>query len=164
MSIQFVSVLSHRLFPPQRFEAYFPLAVWFTGLWLYLKSFLYFCFLYMIGLDPPPYTTEIQVEITYFAIALVPALVLAWALWNEKDWGLTPAIVFLFLDTPFLFIHVLRLGQEGFLDSGLTRTLEFGGLVLNVVCLAWLLRFRVHHSSIHVSDGLGGGRNKKYID
>jgi|UniRef100_A0A7C4AQK2 hypothetical protein len=142
MSINVLSGLSHKLFPPRRFESDFPLAVWFAGLWLYLKSFLYVCFLYMIGLDPPPYPAEVQVEIAYFAIALIPTFVLAWSLWNEKKWGLTPAIVFLVIDTPFLLMHVLRLGQEGFLDSGLTRMLEFGGLVLNVVCLAWLLGSR----------------------
>ncbi len=139
MKTQFFSTFSHKLFPLRRFEQDFPIAVWFTGLWLYLKSFLYFCFIYMIGLDPPPYPIEIQIEAGYFAVALVPSFVLAWALWNEKKWGLKPAIVFLFVDTPFLLMHVLRLGQEGFLDSGLTKTLELGGLILNVVCLAWLL-------------------------
>lgn len=142
MSVQTLSPIFHKLFPPRRFENDFPLAVWFTGLWFYLKGFLYFCFLYMIGLDPPPYPGEVQIEIVYFAIAMVPTLVLAWSLWNEKNWGMTLAIVFLFIDTPFLLMHVLRLGSEGFLDSGLTKTLEFGGLALNVVCLAWMLGYR----------------------
>lgn len=142
MSIQFVNSFSNILFPSRRFENDFPLVMWFTGLWLYLKSFLYLCFLYMIGLDPPPYPIEIQAETAYFALAIVPAFVLAWALWNEKSWVLTPAIVFSFIDTPLVLMHVLRLAQEGFLDSGLTRVLEFGSLVLNVVCLGWLLGYR----------------------
>lgn len=130
------------LFPPERFELSFPLAWWLAGLWLYLKSFLYVCFVYMIGLDPPPYSGEILFEIAYFAVALFPALILAWALWNNKKWALMPAIVFFFVDTPILFMHVMRLGQEGFLDSGLTKALELGSLVLNVVCLGWLLGYR----------------------
>jgi hypothetical protein len=139
--------LSLTLFPPERFELSFPLALWLAGLWLYLKSFLYVCFLYMIGLDPPPYSGEVLVEIVYFAFAFFPALILAWALWNNKKWALIPTIIFFFIDTPILFMHVIRLGQEGFLDSGLTKTLELGSLVLNVVCLGWLLGYRATRKS-----------------
>ena len=45
---------SWQLFPKSRFDLDFPLALWFAGLWFYLKSFLYVCYLYMLGLDPPP--------------------------------------------------------------------------------------------------------------
>ena len=41
-------------FPVRRFDADFPLSYWFAGLWLYLKGFLYFCYFYMQGIEPPP--------------------------------------------------------------------------------------------------------------
>jgi len=34
----------------RRFELDFPLVFWFAGLWLFLKSFLCLCYLYMMGL------------------------------------------------------------------------------------------------------------------
>jgi hypothetical protein len=96
----------------------------------------------MLGLEPPPYSTAVDFEIVYFAITMIPALLLGLALWNEKKSTVIPAIIFLMVDTPVLLYHVIRLGQEGFLDSGLTRALEFGSLVLNVVALGWLFGYR----------------------
>ena len=129
-------------FPRRRFDEDFPLAFWFAGLWFYLKSFLYLCYLYMIGTEPPPYSTSEIVEVAYFGVALLPSLLLGASLWNEKKWVVVPAIFFLVLDTPFLLFHVLRLAEAGFLESGLTRALEFGSLILNVVALAWLIGYR----------------------
>jgi len=125
-------------FPQRRFDPDFPLAFWFAGLWFYLKSFLYLCYIYMFGLEPPPYSPEVWFEIVYFAVTMIPAFLLGLALWNEKKRVIIPAIIFLMVDTPVLFYHVMRLAHEGFLDSGLTRVLEFGSLVLNVVALGWL--------------------------
>ncbi|MEI7448903.1 MAG: hypothetical protein WCJ75_04705 [Desulfomonile sp.] len=129
-------------FPSRRFEVDFPLVFWFAGLWFYLKSFLYVCYIYMAGLEPPPYPPEVTVEIVYFGLAIVPSLLLGLALWNEKRWAVVPAIGFLLLDTPVLFLHVLRLAHDGFLDSGLTKILELGSLVLNVVAVGWLIGYR----------------------
>ncbi|MDQ7783379.1 MAG: hypothetical protein RDU20_10895 [Desulfomonilaceae bacterium] len=129
-------------FPKRRFDPDFPLAFWFAGLWFNLKSFLYLCYLYMIGTEPPPYTDSEVVEAVYFGIALLPSLCLGLALWNEKKWAVIPAIVFLVLDTPLLLFHVLRLAEAGFLESGLTRALEFGSLVLNVTAVGWLIKYR----------------------
>jgi hypothetical protein len=134
--------LPFQWFPQRRFDPDFPLAFWFAGLWFYLKSFLYLCYIYMLGLEPPPYSTAVDFEIVYFAVTMIPALLLGLALWNEKKRFLIPAIIFLMIDTPVLLYHVIRLGQEGFLDSGLTRVLEFGSLVLNVVALGWLFGYR----------------------
>ena len=134
--------LPFQWFPQRRFDPSFPLAFWFAGLWFYLKSFLYLCYIYMLGLEPPPYSTDVVFEIVYFAVTMVPALLLGLALWNEKKGAVIPAIIFLMVDTPVLLYHVIRLGQEGFLDSGLTRALEFGSLVLNVVALGWLFGHR----------------------
>ncbi|MGO9568310.1 MAG: hypothetical protein ACLP5H_12285 [Desulfomonilaceae bacterium] len=134
--------LPFQWFPQRRFDFDFPLAFWFAGLWFYLKSFLYLCYIYMLGLDPPPYSTAVDFEIVYFAVTMIPALLLGLAMWNEKKWAVMPAIVFLMVDTPVLLYHVIRLGQEGFLDSDLTRVLEFGSLVLNVVALGWLFGHR----------------------
>lgn len=134
--------LPFQWFPQRRFDSDFPLAFWFAGLWFYLKSFLYLCYVYMLGLEPPPYSTIVDFEIVYFAVTMIPALLLGLALWNEKKSVVIPAIVFLMVDTPVLLYHVIRLGQEGFLDSGLTRVLEFGSLLLNVVALGWLFGHR----------------------
>jgi len=130
------------LFPGRRFDYDFPLALWFAGLWFYLKSFLYVCYLYMLGLDPPPYSGPIIVEIVYFAVTIVPAFLLGLMLWNERKRVTTWAIGFLFVDTPMLLFHVLRLEAAGYLDSGLTKVLEFGSLVLNVIALGWLIGYR----------------------
>jgi hypothetical protein len=135
-------LLPFQWFPQRRFDADFPLAFWFAGLWFYLKSFLYLCYIYMLGLEPPPYSTAVDFEIVYFAVTMIPALLLGLALWNEKKGAVIPAMIFLMVDTPVLLYHVIRLGQEGFLDSGLTRVLEFGSLVLNVVALGWLFGHR----------------------
>ncbi|MCX5862401.1 MAG: hypothetical protein WCG29_00895 [Desulfomonile sp.] len=129
-------------FPQRRFDAEFPLVFWFVGLWFYLKSFLYVCYLYMLGVEPAPHPPEAVAEIVYFGLAFIPALLLGLALWHEKTRVVVPAIVFLFVDTPLLLFHVLRLAQDGFLDSGLTKILELGSLVLNVVALGWLLGYR----------------------
>lgn len=131
-----------QLFPGRRFDSDFPLALWFAGLWFYLKSFLYVCYLYMLGLDPPPYSGPIIVEIVYFAVTIVPAFLLGLMLWNERKRVTTWAIAFLFVDTPMLLFHVLRLEAAGYLDSGLTKVLEFGSLVLNVIALGWLIGYR----------------------
>jgi hypothetical protein len=125
-------------FPQRRFDLDFPLAFWFAGLWLYLKSFLYLCYIYMLGLEPPPYSAAADFEIAYFAVTMIPALLLGLALWNEKKQAVMPAILFFLVDTPVLLYHLMRLAEEGFLDSGLTRVLEFGSIALNVVALGWL--------------------------
>ena len=119
----------------------FPLAFWFAGLWFYLKSFLYLCYVYMLGLNPPPYSTAVLVETAYFAATLIPCFLLGAAFWNEKKWVLLPAILFLLVDTPMLIFHVVRLTQAGYMDAGLTRVLEFGSLFLNVVALSWLFGY-----------------------
>jgi hypothetical protein len=131
-----------RLFPRRRFDTSFPLALWFAGLWFYLKSFLYVCYLYMLGLDPPPYLDAVVVEIVYFAVTIIPAFLLGLMLWNERKWIVPWAIAFLFVDTPLLIFHVLRLRDAGYLDSGLTMALEFGSLILNVIALGWLIGYR----------------------
>lgn len=130
-----------RWFPRRRFDPDFPLAFWFAGLWFYLKSFLYLCNLYMIGLEPAPYALDVKVEIVYFAVAFIPSLLLGMALWNEKRSALKPAIVFLVVDTPFLLFHVIRLAETGMLESGLTNVLEYGGLALNLVAVCWLIGY-----------------------
>ena len=132
---------SDKWFPVRRFDPDFPLALWFTGLWFYLKSFLYICYLYMIGMDPPPYVGAAKVEIVYFGLAFLPAFLLGLALWNEKKWAVKPAVFFIVVDTPFLLFHVLRLANSGFLESGLTMVLEYGSLALNMVAIGWLIRF-----------------------
>lgn len=134
-------------FPARRFDPAFPMVFWFAGLWFYLKSFLYVCYLYMLGLEPPPYPSEVVVEIVYFGAAFIPCLLLGLAFWNEKKWVVVPAIALLLVDTPLLLLHVLRLAQEGFLDSGLTRILEFGSLALNVLGIGWLLGYRTKEKS-----------------
>ncbi len=129
-------------FPERRFDLDFPLVYWFAGLWFYLKGFLYICFIYMLGSDPGPYEPAIIFETFYFSIALIPAVILGYAFWNEKEWALTPAIVYLLLDSPILLFRVLRLAEAGFLDSGLTQVFELGGLILDLVTLGWLFAYR----------------------
>jgi hypothetical protein len=128
--------------PERRFDADFPLAFWFAGLWMYLKSFLYLCNVYSMGLEPPPYSTFVIAEAIYFGVMIVPAFLLGFALWNERKWVVPWAIFFLLVDTPVLLFHVMRLSESGFMDSDLTRVLEFGALGLNVVSLGWLLGYR----------------------
>jgi hypothetical protein len=94
--------LPFQWFPQSRFDPSFPLAFWFAGLWFYLKSFLYLCYIYMLGLEPPPYSADVVFEIVYFAVTMVPALLLGLALWNEKKGAVIPAIIFLMVDTPVL--------------------------------------------------------------
>ncbi|MEJ2715538.1 MAG: hypothetical protein P8182_00100 [Deltaproteobacteria bacterium] len=134
---------SEKLFPRRRFESDFPLVLWFAGLWLYLKSFLYVCYLYMIGVEPPPYSLATKVEIAYFALAFVPSFLLGLALWREKKAAVNLAIAFLIVDTPLLLFHVMRLSEAGFLDTGLTWLLEFGSLAVNAIALVWLIGYRM---------------------
>ncbi len=131
-----------RLFPERRFDADFSLIFWLAGLWFYLKSFLYFCYLYMLGLDPTPYSVAVKFEIFYFAIALIPAFLLGVAFWNEKATALIVGIVYLVIDTPILGFHVLRMADEGYLDSALTQFFEIGSLAMNVIVLGWLIGSR----------------------
>jgi hypothetical protein len=128
-------------FPDRRLDPHFPLVLWFAGLWFYLKSFLYFCYVYMAGMDPPPYPLGVKVETIYFAVAIIPSLLLGLAMWNEKKRFLVAAILFLALDTPVLSFHVLRLANGGFLDSGLTKAMEIGSLTLNVIAFGWLIGY-----------------------
>lgn len=128
-------------FPRRRLDPDFPLVLWFTGLWFYLKSFLYLCYVYNLGLEPPPYSAAVKIEVAYFAAAMVVALFLGLAMWNEKTSFVRIAIIFLVVDTPLLVFHVLRLAQGGFLDSFLTRALELGSLTLNVAVLVWLITY-----------------------
>ncbi len=127
--------------PDRRMEPDFPLALWLAGLWFYLKSFLYFCYVYMAGMEPPPYPPAVIAETVYFGVAVVPCLLLGLAMWNEKKRFILPAILFLGLDTPVLGLHVLRLGYGGFLDSGLTKAMELGSLTLDVVAFGWLVGY-----------------------
>ncbi len=128
-----------RWFPKRRFDADFPLVLWFAGLWLYLKSFLYLCYVYMFGLEPLPLPPASVVEVIYFLVMMVPSLLLGRAMWNNRRDFLVAAIVFLAIDTPFLIFHVSRLADAGYFDSALTAVLELGSLALNIFSLAWLL-------------------------
>ncbi len=139
--------LSIKWFPDRRFEPDFPLPVWFAGLWFYLKSFLYLCYVYMLGLEPPPYSIFATVEIVYFGAMIVPCLLLGRAMWNEREKYYFPAAVFLCIDTPFLLYHVIRLAEGGLLDSLITKVFEFGSFGLNVIALGWLLGFLVARKS-----------------
>jgi predicted cobalt transporter CbtA len=134
-------------FPAGRFDGDFPTAFWFAGLWFYLKGFLYICYLYMLGLDPAPYPFAAKVEIWYFALAFLPAVLLGLALWNQRNKFVIPAIAFLLVDTPVLIFHVMRLTQAGFMESGLTRVLEFGSLGLNLLAIGWLIGYASHSRS-----------------
>jgi len=129
------------LLPERRFDPGFPLALWFAGLWFYLKGFLYLCYLYMIGVEPMPFPPAAQVEIVYFACAFIPSFLLGLAMWNEKRWVTKLAVVFLAIDTPFLLFHVFRLAWTGALEAGLTSMLEYGSLGLNLVALGWLVGY-----------------------
>jgi hypothetical protein len=142
MSVQEQSSKPWRWLPERRFDADFPLAFWFAGLWMYLKSFLYLCNVYSMGLEPPPYPTLVIAEAIYFGVTIIPAFLIGLALWNDKKWVVAWAIAFLLIDTPVLLFHVMRMDAAGFLDSGLTKILEFGALGLNVVSVAWLLGYR----------------------
>ena len=128
-------------FPERRFDLDFPLPLWFAGLWFYLKSFLYLCYVWMAGMDPPPYPTAVIVETIYFGAMIVPSLLLGLAMWNDKKRFIVPALVLLGIDTPFLFFHVLRLAEAGFLASDLTRVMEIGALILNVIAFGWLIGY-----------------------
>ncbi len=130
------------IFPERRFDLDFPLVYWFAGLWLYLKGFLYICFLFMLGSDPGPYEPAVTFEIAYFSLAFIPALILGFGFWNEKKWAVVPSIMFLLIDTPIILFRILRLADAGFLDSGLTQIFELGGLFLNLATLGWLFAFR----------------------
>lgn len=130
-------------FPARRFDEDFPLALWFAGLWFYLKSFLYLCYLYTLGLEPPPYAPWTRMEIGYFLAAFLPVFILGMALWNEKRWAIIPSVIFLLIDTPVLIVHVGYLAKAGFLESGLTRVLEYGALGLNIMALGWLIGYRM---------------------
>jgi hypothetical protein len=128
-----------QLLPQKRFDDDFPLVFWATGLWLYLKSFLYICNLYVIGLEPQPYQLALKVEIVYFAIAFLPAFFLGLMMWNRPRAFELLAVVFLVLDTPFLIFHIINLSQANFLESGLTKLLEYTSLGLNFLILGWLM-------------------------
>ncbi|MGC8660659.1 MAG: hypothetical protein ACP5U1_16455, partial [Desulfomonilaceae bacterium] len=129
------TIKSFELFPERRFDADFPMVFWLAGLWFYLKTFLYLCYLYMLGLDPTPYSSAAKFEIFYFAIALVPAFLLGIGFWNEKAKSWILGIIYLVIDTPILGFHVLRMADEGYLDSGLSQFFEIGSLLMNVIVL-----------------------------
>jgi len=128
-----------RWFPGRRFDADFPLVFWFAGLWFYLKSFLYLCYLYMFGLESRPLPPDLLIEAVYFGLMMIPSLLLGMAMWNDKRRYIVLAIAFLGLDTPLLIFHILRLGEAGYLDAGLTSVLEIGSLALNVISFSWLM-------------------------
>lgn len=128
-----------RLLPEDRFDSDFPLVLWAAGLWLYLKSFLYLCNLYVIGLEPAPYQLGLKIEIAYFAIAFIPSFIIGLMLWNRRPGFEILATVFLVLDTPFLIFHIINLAQTNFLESGLTKLLEYSSLGLNFLLLGWLI-------------------------
>ncbi len=128
-------------FPRSRFDRDFPFAFWLAGLWFYLKAFLYVCYLYELGLDPDRMVTAKFAEIIYFGCAFLPAFLLGLGLWNRRTKFALPSILFLVIDTPVLVFHVLRLAQNNFLDSGLTKVLEYGSLGLNFLVLGWLLGY-----------------------
>lgn len=147
MSVKDRKWLPFEMFPRRRFDPDFPLAFWFAGLWFYLKAFLYFCYLYMLGLEPTPYPPQAVIEIAYFGVTLIPAVLLGFALWNEKTRFVIAAIVFLVIDTPMLIFHVYQTAQAGYLDSTLAQGLEFGSLLFNVVSLAWLIGYQIAHKA-----------------
>ncbi len=125
--------------PAEEARRGFPAGLLVRGTMVYLKGFLYLCYLYMLGLEPPPYSDSVKFEIIYFAVAMIPSVLLGLAMWNEKRRYTWVAILFLVIDTPILFSHVMRLWEEGYLDAGLTGVLEIGSLVLNVIAFAWLM-------------------------
>ncbi len=126
-------------YPERRFAPDFPLAFWFVGLWFLLKSFVCLCQIYSIGLEPPPYSTWVKIELWYFAFACVVSVVMGLALWNEKKAVTKPALFFLIVDSPMLLFHIMYLTSIGYLDSGIQMVLEYGSLTLNVICLGWLI-------------------------
>ena len=144
------------LFPDRRFESNFPMVFWLAGLWFYLKSFLYFCYLYTLGLEPTPYPPLAKFEIIYFSLALIPAFWLGFAFWNEKAMSSLIGVIYLIIDTPILGFHVLRMADEGYLDSGLTQFLEVGSLAMNVIVLGWLIGSR----SASKTSSAGTGKRK----
>jgi hypothetical protein len=129
------------LFPANRFDPDFPLPIWFAGLWFYLKSFLYLCYIYMLGLEPAPYPSGAIFEVLYFGFTMMPAFCLGLLLWNRRERYTLPAILFLVIDTPVLLYHVWRLGRLGYLETTLTKGVEFGSLGLNVMALVWLINY-----------------------
>jgi hypothetical protein len=139
--MKFLDPLTEQLFPTERLDLDFPLPVWFAGLWCYFKAFLYLCYVYMLGLEPPPYAAWTSAEVAYFGITMIPFAFLGYQLWHRVETFVTLAVLFFVVDTPILFAHVWHLGSLGFLDSGLTKVLEFGGLFLNVITLSWLLGY-----------------------
>jgi hypothetical protein len=139
------NTLLDQWFPKRRLNTDFPLVLWFAGLWFYLKSFLYLCNAYTAGMDPPPYPLSVIVETVYFALAIIPALLLGKAMWNESRRMVVWAIVFLGIDMPILLFHVFRLGYGGFLDSGLNKALEIGSLGLDFLVFGWLTGDWVAH-------------------
>lgn len=130
---------TNRWFPQRRFDVHFPLVLWLAGLWFYLKTFLYICYVYMFGLEPQPLPVDSMIEVVYFALMIIPSLLLGMAMWNDRRRYIVPAIGFLALDTPVLIFHILRLSEAGYLDAGLTSVLELGSLTLNVISFAWLM-------------------------
>ncbi len=134
--------------PPRRLDPDFPMAFWFAGLWLYLKSFFYLCNLYSIGIDQMPFPAPVKIEIAYFALAFVPSLLLGLVLWNERREHLKTAILFLAIDTPLLLFHVWRMSRSGMLDSFLTLVLELGSLGLNFLALGWLVSYAVESKAL----------------
>ena len=117
------------------------MVVWFVGLWFYLKSFLYLCYFYVLGLEPSPFAPELITETVYFGVTCIPVFFLAYLLWNEKGWARAAAFIFLIVDTPMLYHHVNRLGTDGYLQSGLTVVLEYGSLGLNLLSIGWLIGY-----------------------
>ncbi|MFC1834895.1 hypothetical protein ACFL2Q_09195 [Thermodesulfobacteriota bacterium] len=139
-------LLAH-LFPSRRLDRDFPLLYWFAGLWFYLKSFLYVCYLYGLGLEPELDTSS-QIEVIYFAVVFIPCFLLARALWNEKHWAFWPSLVFLLVDTPFQIFHVIHLAAGGYMESTLTRILEYGALGLNMTCIGWFTGYWVSSRTV----------------
>lgn len=127
-----------RLFPDERFDGDFPLVYWGVGLWLYLKSFLYLCYLYSLGLEPRPYDTGMLIEIGYFALTVIPSFILGWGLWNRKRGFAFLAMIFLLIDTPLFIFHIIRWSDIGYLEAGLTLVMEYGSLGINLLCIGWL--------------------------
>jgi hypothetical protein len=108
----------------------------------------------MFGIEPPPYSSGTWFEIAYFGITFIPAFLLAYGLWQLKEKYIGPSILFFLIDTPVLAFHVLRLAQAGYMDSGLTKILELGSLVLNVVALGWLIGFRSAQKNKKLNSGI----------
>ena len=147
------AIKGFELFPERRFDPDFPMVFWLAGIWFYLKTFLYLCYLYMLGLDPTPYSAAAKFEIFYFAVALVPAFILGIGFWNEKAKSWIFGIVYLVIDTPILGFHVLRMADEGYLDSGLSQFFEIGSLLMNVIVLGWLIGSNSNVKSQSVKQG-----------